>query len=173
MAEAGVIKADARVELLEGDIIDMTPIGPWHGGTVKKLNLWFTRQSRDRWLVAVQDPIRLGPHSEPQPDLMLLKPSPDDYTDRHPGAEDVFLLIEVADKTVEYDRTSKVPAYGRAGIPEVWVVNLPEQVVEVYREPHFTGYAQMVRLSEGAIARPLAFPDVGIEVGMLLRKARP
>lgn len=171
MAETGVIKPDARVELLEGEIVDMMPTGPFHGGTVKKLNRLFSSASKGRWIVAVQDPIRLGPHSEPQPDLMLLKPSPDDYTSRHPTAEDVFLLIEVADSTVQYDCNAKLPAYGRAGVPEVWLINLPEQTIEVYREPHFSGYSSVTKLRAGETARTQVFPDVSIEIGSLLRHA--
>ena len=171
MAETGVIKPDARVELLDGEIIDMAPIGPFHGGTVNKLQELFMDSRRGRWMVTVQSPVRLGPHSEPQPDLMLLKRSEDAYTSRHPVPEDVFLLIEVADSTVDYDRNIKVPAYGRAGIREVWLVNLPEQVIEIYREPHFTGYASVTKAKPGDTARVHAFPDVSIEVASLLRTA--
>ena len=97
MAEIGVLRPDARVELLDGQVIDMSPIGPLHGGVVKRLNQHFTRLSKGRWMVAVQDPVHLNDYSEPQPDLMLLKPTPGDYTDRHPRPEDLFLLIEVAE----------------------------------------------------------------------------
>jgi hypothetical protein len=107
MAETGVIPPDARVELLDGRIIDMSPIGPLHGGVVNRLNPLFNRYSRDRWLLAVQDPVHLEDHSEPQPDLMLLKPAVDDYDSRHPKPEDVFLLIEVSDSTLETDREVK------------------------------------------------------------------
>ena len=170
MAETGVLPPGARVELLDGRIIDMSPIGPLHGGVVKRLNRFFHRHSRDRWLQAVQDPIHLEDHSEPQPDLMLLKPDPDDYDSRHPRPEDVFLLIEVSDSTVETDRDMKLPAYGRAGISEVWIVNLVNGTLEVYREPHFTGYANAQVLHEGESAAPALFPDAVIEVAKLLRR---
>src|SRR4051812_20604444 len=111
MAETGVLKPDARVELLEGEIIDMAPIGSFHGGVTKRLIRFFTKLSQGRWLVSAQDPVRLNKHSEPEPDLMLLKPTEDDYTSRHPVPEDVFLLIEVADSSLSYDRTDKLPAY--------------------------------------------------------------
>src|SRR2546429_3149605 len=140
MAETGVLKPGARVELLDGKIIDMSPIGPLHGGAVNRLIRFFGKMSSGRWLVSAQNPVHLDEYSEPQPDLMLLKPDPDDYTGRHPVAEDVFLLIEVADSTLAYDRGQKLPAYGRAGIPEVWILNLRARTVEVYREPHFEGY---------------------------------
>ena len=146
MAETGVLRPDARVELFDGRIIDMSPIGPMHGGLVGRLTRLFNKLSKDRWLVWPQNPLNLDDHSEPEPDVMLLKPSADDYTRRHPQPDDVFLLIEVSDSTLEYDRDEKLPAYGRAGVAEVWIVNLQEATIEIYREPHFTGY--------GACSRP-------------------
>ncbi len=119
MAETGVLRPAARVELLEGRIIDMSPIGPFHGGLVKRLSRTFNLKAKGRWIVSIQDPVRLDDRSEPEPDVMLLKPSPDDYTSRHPQPDDVFLLIEVSDTTLDYDREEKLPAYGRAGIAEV------------------------------------------------------
>ena len=172
MAETGVIRPDARVELLDGEIIDMMPIGPFHGGVTKRLNHYFARLAKGRWLVAVQDPVHLDEHSEPEPDLMLLKPAPGDYTDRHPGPADVFLLIEVADTSLAYDREDKLPAYGRAGISEVWIVNLEGQTVEVYREPHIAGYNSKAVLRAGQQATPLAFPDARVDVSELLKRAR-
>jgi Uma2 family endonuclease len=168
MVETGVLKPDARVELLDGRIIDMSPIGPFHGGMVNRLIRWFSTQSRGRWLVSAQNPLRLNDYSEPEPDLMLLKPTPDDYTNRHPRPEDVFLLIEVSDTTLDYDRREKLPAYGRAGIPEVWILNLNDRTIEVYREPHFTGYGSVQTLHAGDMAVPLTFADATVDVTELL-----
>src|SRR5665213_224454 len=159
MAETGVLKPDARVELLDGKIIDMSPIGPFHGGLVKRLSRLFNLKSKGRWIVSTQGPVRLDDRSEPEPDVMLLKPSPDDYTTRHPVASDVLLLIEVSDSTLDYDRGEKLPAYGRSGISEVWIVNLNEGTIEVYREPHFTGYGSKIVLQGNDEAAPGAFPD--------------
>ena len=170
MAETGVLKPDARVELLNGQIIDMSPIGPFHGSVTKYLIQIFTDSNRGKWIMQVQDPVRLDDQSEPQPDLVLLKRSPDFYRKRHPQPEDVFLLIEVSDTTLITDREEKLPAYGRAGIPEVWIVNLPDLAVEVYREPHFTGYGSKTILRAGDKASPAAFPDVTVDVSELLRK---
>jgi Uma2 family endonuclease len=170
MAETGVLRPDARVELLDGQIIDMSPIGPLHGGVTKRLNRLFTLAANGRWIVSTQDPVQLDDHSEPEPDLVLLKPAPDDYTSRHPGPEDVLLLIEVADTSLPYDRGDKLPAYGRAGVPEVWIVNLAEEAIEVYREPHFQGYARVVVLRTQQCASPLAFPDVQLTVSDLFRR---
>lgn len=127
-------------------------------------------KAKGRWMMSTQDPLRIDNFSEPQPDVMLLKPSEDDYTSRHPRPEDVFLLIEVSDSTIDFDRDEKIPAYGKAGIREVWIVNLNELTVEIYREPHFTGYGSKTILKAGATATPLAFPDVAVSVAELLKR---
>jgi Uma2 family endonuclease len=169
LAETGVLRPDARVELLDGRIIDMSPIGPLHGGVVKRLTRVFTRFPQGRWLLAVQDPVRLEDHSEPQPDLMLLRPADDDYSSRHPKPEDVFLLIEVSDSTLETDREDNLPIYAQAGIAEVWIVNLIDGTLEVHREPHDSGYTNTQILHEGDSIAPTRFPDAVIEVAQLLR----
>ena len=172
MAETGVLKPGARFELLDGKIIDMSPIGPFHGGAVNRLIRFFGKMSSGRWLVSAQNPVHLDEYSEPQPDLMLLKPAPDDYTSRHPRPDDVFLLIEVADTTLVYDRDEKLPMYARAGICEVWILNLPARNIEIYREPHFAGYASNLTVKAGEKASPLAFPEVELPVSELLSLAR-
>ena len=168
MGETGVLQRDARVELLNGEIVDISPIGSSHAGMVNRLNSIFTKLARERWMVAVQNPLRLDDQSEPEPDLLLLKPSVDDYTGRHPQPEDVFLLVEVADASLEYDRDEKLPAYGRGGIQEVWIVNLRDRAIEVFREPHFTGCSSKTALRQGDQAKPIAFPDVALDVAELL-----
>ena len=170
MAESGVLPPDSRVELLNGRIIDMSPIGPAHGGTVKQLSRLFNLLARGRWLVSTQDPVRLDDHSEPEPDVALLIPAPDDYTSRLPGPDEVYLVIEVSDSTLDYDREEKLPAYGRAGVAEVWIVNLNEAALEIYREPHYTGYGSKIVLGAGGQAAPLAFSDAVINVGELLKR---
>ncbi len=170
MAETGVLPPDARVELLNGEIIDMSPIGPFHGGLVNRLIRIFNKNSKGRWIISAQNPLQLDENSEPEPDVMLLQPAADDYTSRHPVPEDVLLLIEVSDSTIDYDQGEKLPAYGRGGIPEVWVVNLNDLTVEVYREPHFDGYGNKTVLRAGSQAVPLAFPDVMVDVGELLKR---
>ncbi|MGA2174865.1 MAG: Uma2 family endonuclease [Verrucomicrobiota bacterium] len=170
MGETGVLRPGARVELLDGQIIDTPRISPYHGGIVRRLNRLFTPLSKDRWLLSVRNPVHLDDYSEPQPDLMLLNPAADDYTSRHPGPEDVFLLIEVSDSTLESDREVKLPAYGRAGIAEVWIVNLVNGTLEVYREPHFTGYGSSKILNAGDQASPARFPDAIVDVAELLKR---
>ena len=170
MAETGVLPPDARVELLDGRIIDMSPIGPFHGGVTKYLNQHFSAAANGRWITQVQDPVHLDDHSEPEPDLALLKPVADFYRRRHPQPEDVLLLVEVSDSTLELDQEDKIPAYGRAGIAEVWIVNLNELTVEIYREPNFTGFSSKTVLRAGEQARPQAFPDAGVDVAELLQR---
>ena len=170
MAETGVLRPDARVELLDGRIIDMSPIGPFHGGVTNHLLEIFTAASRGRWRTSVQNPLHLDEHSEPQPDLMLLKPAADFYRKRHPLPEDVFLLVEVSDTTLELDREEKLPAYVRAGIAEAWIVDLNHATIEVYREPHFTGYGSKTILRAGDQATPMAFPDAVVDLAELLKR---
>lgn len=170
MAETGVLPANARVELLDGEIIDMSPIGPFHGGVANYLTEIFTAAADGHWITAIQNPVHLDDHTEPQPDVVLLKPAKDFYRRRHPTPEDVFLLIEIADTSLESDQERKLPAYGKAGIREVWIVNLNELTIEVYREPHFTGYGSKTILKAGATATPLAFPGVAINVAELLKR---
>ena len=171
MEETGVLKRDARVELLDGRIIDMSPIGPLHGGSVKRLIRLFSRLSAGRWLVSAQDPVHLGEYSEPQPDLMLLKPVEDDYTSRHPRPEDVYLVIEVADASLDFDRGEKLPVYGRAGISEVWILNLGAKTLEVYREPHFSGYGSIKTFGAADTTFLLAFPEALVQVAEMLGRA--
>jgi len=170
MAETGVLRPEARVELLNGEIIDMSPIGPFHGSVTKYLNHLFSAAGPGRWITQVQDPVRLDEHSEPEPDLALLKTSADFYRKRHPEPGDVFLLIEVSDTTLTLDQDEKLPAYGRAGIAEVWIVNLVDRTIEVYREPNFTGYGSKTILRAGDQARPQTFPDVAVDVAELLTR---
>jgi Uma2 family endonuclease len=170
MGETGVLPPDARVELLDGEIIDLSPIGPFHGGVTKRLIKTLAKAARDRWDLSVGDPVRLDDYSEPQPDIMLLEPRADLYGQSHPRPADVYLLIEVADTSLTRDSQEKLPAYGRAGIAEVWIVNLNDETIEVYRHPHFDGYGSKTVLAAGDTARPQAFPDVAVDVGELLKR---
>ncbi len=168
MAEVGLIPRGARVELLDGQIVDMMPIGPFHSGVVDRLIELFSDLNEKRWTVRAQSPMRLDRTCEPQPDLMLVKRRTDSYTRSHPGPDDVFLLIEVADSSLDFDHAEKLPIYGKAGIAEVWIVNLQDRQLELYRDPHFTGYGTTIILREDAHAAPAAFLDAQILVGELL-----
>lgn len=136
MGEAGILGKDDRLELIEGEIYEMSPIGSPHAACVDALTLIFGESARRRFIVRVQNPIRLDDFSEPQPDVALLKWRDDFYRDAHPRPEDVLLVVEVADSTVMTDRSVKIPLYARAGIPEVWIINLPGESIELYADPH-------------------------------------
>ena len=169
LAKTGVLPPDARVELLDGHIFDMLPIGPFHANAVRRLSNFFARLGQGRWLVDVQNPVRLSSQSEPQPDLVLLRPLDEEFTQRHPTPDDVFLLVEVADSSVRFDREEKLPVYARAGITEFWLVNLVERKVEIYREPLPEGvYRLVVQARGGDRIAPAAFPDVALTVEALL-----
>jgi Uma2 family endonuclease len=140
MGDAGVFGPEERVELLEGRILAMAPIGPYHAGIVDRLNSLFSATFRARAIVRVQNPVRLSGNSEPQPDLSLLRPRADFYTGRHPESADVFALIEVAAGSLPYDRGRKRRAYARRGVVEYWIVDLAARSVEVCRGPSAFGY---------------------------------
>ena len=168
MAEAGILSEDDRVELIEGEIVEMAPIGSRHAGTVDFLADLFFRHVGKTLLVRVQSPVQLSEDTEPQPDLVLLKRREDFYRNRHPGPEDVLLLVEVAETTAGEDRAVKVPLYGRHGVPEVWLVDLSAEVVEVYREPSSAGYRQVRRAGRGEVLTPLRVPAVTVPVEAIL-----
>jgi Uma2 family endonuclease len=169
MAEAGILGEDDRVELLEGEIVEMSPIGWRHQACVNRLTYGLITALRDRAVVQPQGPIRLGVDSEPQPDLVVLWPRADFYAEGGPGPEDVLWLIEISDTSLRYDRDVKVPLYARYGIPEVWVVDLAEERVLVYRDPDpAEGYRSVQALGRGARLAPRAFPDLELAVDELL-----
>ena len=135
MGEAGILHEDDRIELLDGQLYVMLPIGSEHAACVRRLDRIFQRRAEPEALVSAQNPIVLGEDSEPEPDLALLSPRDDDYAAHHPRPEDVLLLVEVADSTEAFDRRTKLPLYAQAGIPEYWVVSLSDDHVHVYRDP--------------------------------------
>ena len=168
MGEAGIFTEDDRVELIDGEMVDMAPIGSRHASVVKRLNNRLATLAQGRAIVSAQDPLRLAPHSEPEPDLMLLKPRADFYSEAHPGAEDVLLLIEVCDTTVGYDREVKLPLYARHGVAEVWLIDLEARTVEIccMPRPEAGDYAERKVFPGGSLA-PRALPDCRVVVGEL------
>jgi len=135
MGQIGIFSEDDRVELVCGEIIEMSPIGERHAACVDFLTQFITLRLRRDAIVRVQNPVQLDDYSEPQPDIAVLKRRDDFYRRAHPRPEDVLLVIEVSDSPLEYDRKVKTPLYAGAGIPEAWLVNLPEERIEVYSDP--------------------------------------
>ena len=146
----------------------MTPIGSRHGAAVDLLNRWLVMGCATRAIVRVQGPVRVGAHSEPQPDLLALVPRDDFYRDKPPTADDVLLLIEVADSSLQYDQTVKLPLYARAGMREVWLVDLVRNEVQVHREPTPGGFGFVERRGRGSLVEPIAFPGLSLRVDELL-----
>lgn len=167
MIAAGVFRDDDRCELLEGEVVDMSPIGPDHAGKVNRLNRRLVLLLGNRATVAVQNPVRLPPLSMPQPDLAILRPRDDDYSRSHPAPADVFWVIEVADTTLARDR-AKLRLYAEAGVPEVWIVNLPESCLEIYRRPSGGRYEDAIVKRQGDRCAAAAFPDVALELAEIL-----
>jgi len=168
MAEAGVFGDDERLELLGGEIVAMSPIGPRHAWCVKRLNRIFAALG-ERVVVSVQDPIRLDEWADPQPDLALLRPGISEQ--RHPRPADVLLVVEVASSSVADDRDIKAPLYARARIDELWLVDLVADRLAVYRDPSPTGYRTIRVCGRGEQVSPLFAPDVMIDVDAILGPA--
>ena len=164
MGEAGIFSEDDRVELIEGEILKMSPIGSRHAATVKRLNGQLNRLLGDRVIVSVQDPILLNDFSEPQPDIAILRRRDDFYAQSHPTAADALLIIEIADTSVEYDHGIKLPAYARSAVPEVWIVDLPAETVAVHANLANGVFRAVSTYQRGDSRTPLRFPDLSIEV---------
>jgi hypothetical protein len=168
MAEVGLLGEDSRVELLWGEIVEMGPIHIAHTSTVKRLISLLTKTMGEGIILGVQDPVQLSGDSLPQPDVAVLRPRDDFYSERHPGPYDILVLIEVADTSLRYDRRVKGRLYGEAGIADYWIVNLSERRVEVYREPRPDGYRTVTRFAPGEVLSPLAFPHVALDVDQIV-----
>ena len=174
MAEAGILTPNDHVELIGGDIVDMTPIGSAHAGKTNRLNRLFARAAADGLaLVSVQGPLRLDAWNEPLPDLMLLRPRDDDYQDRHPGAADVLLLVELSDSSLAHDRGTKLALCARFGVPEVWIVDLRGAAVEVYRQPENGLYMQTRSVCADGMLDVAMVPGNAFPAKDLLRRAAP
>lgn len=164
MAEVGILGEDSRVELIRGHIVDMAPIGAPHLGAVNRLTRLLVVMLAGRAVVSVQNPVRLDDGSEPEPDLAVLKSRADDYGLATPRADEVLLLIEVSDSTLQHDRDVKLPLYAESGIPEFWLVDLGGPAVEVYRQPSGGRYAQALRAGIDGALTIEALPGVTLTV---------
>jgi Uma2 family endonuclease len=164
MAEAGILGEQDRVELIEGEIVDMAPIGSKHAYVVNRLSSLFTLAAGDAYLVSTQNPIGLDERSEPQPDIALLRPG--NYMDRLPDPTDVLLIVEVASSSGEYDRGIKLDLYARHGIPEVWLLDLTGNELLVCRAPSNGQYQSIEKPVAGACVYPLLVPGVEMRLGV-------
>ena len=169
MAEHGILRPDARVELIEGEIVDMPPIGSSHNGLVNHLNRLFTDAVGAAAVVQVQGSVELPRHSQPQPDVALLGPRADFYRRTLPQPEDVLLLVEVADSTLAYDRDVKAPLYARFRIPEYWLVDAGAERVTVFREPVDGAWTASEELAGLRAVAPTLLPAAPIDLGALFR----
>ena len=170
MGEGNVFAPDARLELIEGEIIEMAPIGSPHAAAVTILARQLSREASDRAIVWVQNPVRIGDRSMPQPDIALLKPRADTYARSHPVPADVLLLIEVSDTTLRFDVATKTPLYAKAGIVEAWVVDVENAAVQVFRDPNTSGYRTSFTVAGGERVSARAMPGVGVTVSELFPK---
>ncbi|HEU4627878.1 MAG TPA: Uma2 family endonuclease [Steroidobacteraceae bacterium] len=167
MAEVGLLAPDARVELIEGEIIDMPPIGSRHASAVSRLHYLLVRAAGDRAVVRGQSPVRLDAYSEPQPDLAVLAPRADFYDKAHPTPADALLIIEVSETTLRYDRQRKQPLYARHGIPELWIVDIQGNQLHVFRKPAGGEYTDSVTFRRPG-PMPLALlPEVEVDLSAL------
>lgn len=167
MAEVGILAEDDRVELIEGEILEMSPIGVRHAAVIDKVAA-LVRDRVSGVIVRVQNPVHLSERSEPQPDLLLLRAREDFYSTAHPRPQDVLLLIEVADSSVMYDRNLKIPLYARSGVREVWLVDLVTNAVEVHASPTAAGYSRMQRFERGETVISAHLPELRIDAADML-----
>ena len=167
MAEAGILTHDERVELVNGEIIQMSPIGDRHAYSVDELVDLLVYRFRGRARIRCQNPVRIDGRREVQPDIAVLKLRDDLYSSGHPGPADVLLLIEVSDTTLSYDRDVKLPMYAQFDIPESWIVNIPDGVVEVYTDPSDGEYRTRRVYAADESVSPTSFPDVTLPVSWI------
>jgi Uma2 family endonuclease len=167
MAEVGILSPDARVELIEGEIIDMPPIGARHAGAVNALIRALSLAIRERAVLSCQNPIVLDSWNEPQPDLCILRNRDDLYQESHPTVGDVLLAIEVAESSLAFDSKVKAGLYARAAIPEYWIFDIKGAAVLVHRQPEPAGYCHIARLPSPRVLSLAALPDVEIDLSSL------
>ena len=167
MIELGMLKDYEKAEIIEGELIKKMTVGDRHAAVVNILNRFLSRNLPDNILVSVQNPVRLTNFNEPEPDIVLADLTKYDGN-RHPRPAEVLLLIEVSDSTLKYDRDTKIPLYAAAEIPEVWIINLPNEIVEVHTRPQFGLYGLIEIYKHGEILKSAAVPNLEIETAKIL-----
>jgi Uma2 family endonuclease len=165
MGEVGILKPTDRVELIRGEIVEMSPIGRRHVAFVNNLNQLLVLRLGGRAIVSVQNPVVLDDDTEPQPDLAVLRRRAVPYKECEPATDDVLLLIEVADSSLAYDRGTKLRLYAESGIPEYWLVDTAAEAIEMHREAGPGGYGEMHRVTASDTVSPQAFPDITLPLG--------
>ncbi|MCK5479207.1 MAG: Uma2 family endonuclease [Methylococcales bacterium] len=168
LGEANIFPPESRLELINGEIIEMAPIGSHHASHLKRLNKLFSGLVQESVIIAVQDPLQLGDLSEPEPDFMLLHPSSDFYYENHPVANDVFLLIEIAESSLKFDQNQKLRLYALHNIPEYWLLNVNDTCLEVYRQPYDGLYAEKTTLRSGDKITLSQLTDINIDIADIL-----
>ncbi len=166
MMEAGILSESDHVELIDGEVIEMSPIGSRHAACVDRLNKFLNKLNDV--IVRVQNPVRLDDFSEPQPDITLLRMRADYYAQGHPTPSDVLLVIEVADSSTEFDRVVKLPLYAEALIPEFWLVNVPDEKVEVFSHPSNGAFQQSQEFKRGENLASQTIPYLSLAVDDIL-----
>jgi Uma2 family endonuclease len=167
MGEVGLFAPDARVELIEGEVFDMAPIGDGHNGKVDRLNRIFIRAVGDSAIVRTQGSTRLGELSMPQPDLALLTPREDFYEHGGSSAADILLVVEVSDSTLRFDRDIKMPLYARHGVPEAWIVDVQHRELRIWRTPRDGNYLDQSVLTIPGTIFPVRLPEVALDLAGL------
>lgn len=168
MSDIGLFPEDKRFELIRGEILEMPGAKPPHSGRVNRLNHLFVSRLGDSVTVSVQNPSSIDDYSEPVPDVSLLKPRLDFYTKNHPLPEDVLLVIEISHTTLRFDTRIKGPLYAEAGIPEYWILNIPQNILEVRTDPVNERYTRLQTLKPGDMVTPHAFPQVSFRIEEIL-----
>jgi Uma2 family endonuclease len=168
MGETGILGEDDRVELLEGEIVNMTPIGLQHIACVNRLNMLFTALLGKSVIVSVQNPVVLSDISVPQPDVTVLRPREDFYSSSYITPADVLLLVEVADSSIGYDRAYKIPLYAKAGVAEVWLVDVQARTVTIYNQPDPGGYRITTQAQANQALMSQSIPTIAVNVSDII-----
>jgi len=168
MNQSNILTEDDRVELINGEIIEMSPIGTKHTSCINRCNSILPNLLGQKVIISIQNPITLNNLSEPQPDIALLKPRADFYENSHPQPQDIFLLIEVVDSSIDYDRDIKIPLYANSNIYEVWLIDINAQLITVYRYPQNDNYQEITTYHRGEKISILSFPDISLQVNAIL-----
>jgi Uma2 family endonuclease len=168
MGQAGILRREDHVELIDGEIVTMTPIGPRHCASVDRANRAFVMKAGDSAIVRVQGSVRLDFYTEPEPDLVLLRPRPDFYSPAHPGPADILLIVEIAETAIDYDRDVKSRVYARSGVREYWIADLNDNVLLCHSAPEDGTYRQVRRYARGQLLAPLLLPACVVSTEDLL-----